>query len=418
MKPVGVSRVRRRVGYVMVSVGVLVVSHALDARAAVTVKNAVVDGSGNGFIRTDFVEVGARPNGSFGSNSAVPDGSWHPNDTGHPSQIGFRADRGGDGWGVGTDDGDFFLPGTPYEGFALQVGSTVAENSHFKSQVVGAFTSASTSGEPRIVWTSSADTAGVSLQQTYSVPSDGSTFLRMSVKLTNNSSSSVEAYYARSVDPDNCRTRTTADCDTNGDGVADSTGLASFGGYATRNVIEAQILSGDSSSTASAAQADGSLLKLTTTDSESVVIAGSLEYGCSIPKTPRAAYELTRTYTFAGGWADGNTCPWANQVGQSKFLDDNIGLIIHRTIPAGASTTFQLRYLLKDLPLVEPTTTTIASTTTVASTTSLNRTTTTVPTGLLAETGVDASHELLPGIALLGIGSVLVLGRRRRSTGS
>ena len=67
----------------------------------------------NAFLQGSFAEVGVRRNGAFGSNQTPPTGFNH--NVG--SCLGFRVDRSKDGWFTSTtDDGDFFCPGSPYEG--------------------------------------------------------------------------------------------------------------------------------------------------------------------------------------------------------------------------------------------------------------------------------------------------------------
>ena len=317
------------------------------ATATAPVREAIIDGSQNGFLRTDYIEVGARPNGSFGSNTAVPDGTWHTNDTQHPDHLGFRVDRGKDGWGTGIDDGDFFMPGTPYEGFGLEVdGNKLKQNNHYWTEIAGSFTSSSTVGRPALEWTSSADTNGIALKQRYSLPTDGSLFIDITVTLTNHNGTSSEVYYGRSVDPDNCKTRTTAVCDTNGDHAADNTGT-----YKTWNKIESQRLDSGASSTVASRQTDGSTVALSTSDSQSVVLAGQQEWGCWLPEKMKSSYEAARTATTSSGWADDTSCPWYNKVGEEALLDDNLNLVIRRIIPAGESVTFNLRYLLTETSL-------------------------------------------------------------------
>jgi hypothetical protein len=81
--------------------------------------------SSQGFLQGQYVEVGVRASGAFGSTS-VPSG-FHSNVA---NCLGFRVDRQKNGWGstVGAsapftniDDGDYFCPGTPFEGWGLQV---------------------------------------------------------------------------------------------------------------------------------------------------------------------------------------------------------------------------------------------------------------------------------------------------------
>lgn len=325
------------------------------ASAVTPVKDAVISGSNDAFLRTNFVEVGARPNGSFGSNNAAPDGTWHPNVS---NKIGFRADRTKDGWGVRTDDGDFFLPGGPLEGFTLNVDGVQKANSNNYSEVSGSFSTTSVSGNPTVVWQSSADTNGVSLKQTYSLPTDGSLYIDIATEVTNNNGSSSNVYVARWVDPDNCILRGTAVCDSNGDGTADRVGS---GVYETQQKVESQILDGGASSMVSASQTDGSKIALATADAESVALADGAAYVCDYALVDIAtAYNLARTYTAASRWEDtsaygacGINGYWFNKTGETRFGDNLIMVVAHRTIAAGATTTFNFRYLLSAAELLK-----------------------------------------------------------------
>ena len=95
----------------------------------------------NIFLQGAFVEIGIAPNGGFGSTLNAPAG-YHPNNPGDffydpaagtatslTSNLGFVADYGADGWTVGTPPyfGDFYLPGTPQEGWAIEVNGEEAD---------------------------------------------------------------------------------------------------------------------------------------------------------------------------------------------------------------------------------------------------------------------------------------------------
>nr|MBA3830199.1 hypothetical protein [Taibaiella sp.] len=91
----------------------------------------------NAFLGGSFIEVGVNTNGAYGSSVSAPPG-FHPKggssvtNTCYPSNcvpfgngLGFVADPAKDGWTVGTPPyfGDYFLPGTPQEGWSLQADS-------------------------------------------------------------------------------------------------------------------------------------------------------------------------------------------------------------------------------------------------------------------------------------------------------
>jgi hypothetical protein len=95
------------------------------ASSSFQVKPASQITSSQAFLMGQYAEVGVRANGAFGSTT-VPAG-FHSNVS---NCLGFRVDRDKDGWGTtsNTDDGDFFCPGSPYEGWELKVGTGTAKN--------------------------------------------------------------------------------------------------------------------------------------------------------------------------------------------------------------------------------------------------------------------------------------------------
>jgi len=70
------------------------------------------------FLQGNYVEVGIHESCSFGTANAAPTG-FHDI---RRSQLGFVADIGKDGWTTGTpaQSGDYFLPGSPEEGWAIE----------------------------------------------------------------------------------------------------------------------------------------------------------------------------------------------------------------------------------------------------------------------------------------------------------
>ena len=73
----------------------------------------------NIFLQGKYVEIGVHPAGSFGSSTAAPS-HYHGNASG--GKIGFICDIQKDGWNSGVPKlmGDYFVPGTPEEGWGLQ----------------------------------------------------------------------------------------------------------------------------------------------------------------------------------------------------------------------------------------------------------------------------------------------------------
>lgn len=77
---------------------------------------------GEVFLRGQYVEIGIHRVGSYGTRFGAPDGSQYKG-----RRLGFIADFGKDGWGVGPSiypfgkfAGDYFVPGAPVEGWLLE----------------------------------------------------------------------------------------------------------------------------------------------------------------------------------------------------------------------------------------------------------------------------------------------------------
>ena len=155
--------------------------------------------NGQGFLQGEFAEVGVRANGAFGSTS-VPSG-FHAN----PSNcLGFRVDREMDGWGATTDDGDYFCPGSPFEGWQMKVAGSIGKNDHGQTGIAGAVSDIQNSGSSQCVsWISSSPYNGVSVSQRYCVPTAGQA-LHTDVTLTNTTDSAISnVFFGRGFDPDN-----------------------------------------------------------------------------------------------------------------------------------------------------------------------------------------------------------------------
>src|SRR5687767_10783989 len=73
------------------------------------------------FLQGNFVEVGIHNSGSFGTANSSPSG-FHPKIFGTDRRLGFVVDMQKDGWANGfpPQSGDFFVPGTPEEGWTVE----------------------------------------------------------------------------------------------------------------------------------------------------------------------------------------------------------------------------------------------------------------------------------------------------------
>ena len=164
-------------------------------------------GAADVFLSGTYLNVGVNSYGTLGSQGTAPVGlharssslySWSTDGT---DRLGITYDEGRDGWGVGRDIGDLFMAGSPFEGYALEVGTEVAWNSGngIWDLGTGTFTSTSTA---TALWTLNTPYQGLQLTQQFYIP-DGSSQLYIVMTLRNNSASAVnDVYITRCIDPD------------------------------------------------------------------------------------------------------------------------------------------------------------------------------------------------------------------------
>jgi hypothetical protein len=268
--------------------------------------------SSHGFLQGQYVEVGIRPNGAFGSSgspSPVPAG-YHA--TNAPC-LGFRVDRSKDGWGATTDDGDFFCPGTPYEEWMLNVGgSSLAYNSNANTSIAGSLSNANTTNSIHsITWTSTSNYQGISVQIINSIDQTGQA-LNTDVTLTNSTANSInDIYFGRGVDPDNATNSNV---------------------YNSTNTITGQ----GSNSFVKAVFSNGSLIGLRSTDSRARVARNASSF--SAGTNPRTVWDAGEAQTSSG-----------TLLGNLSSTSADAGMYLALKIPtlnAGAATSFRISYVL------------------------------------------------------------------------
>jgi gliding motility-associated-like protein len=181
----------------------------------------------NCFLQGAFVEVGVAPNGAFGAGP-VP-ATYHPRSAlgGGGTNIAVVYDYGRDGWAVGTPGffGDFIFPGTPFEGWSVQIAGSRSDAFYSSgptsfagpgglsgSNTAYSYTpSTATCGMPPDpayvsgVWTGSmtASGGGLRIRQTTSVDTNG-TWVLVNTVFTNAGATPIpDLYYHRTCDPDN-----------------------------------------------------------------------------------------------------------------------------------------------------------------------------------------------------------------------
>ncbi|MBU3735075.1 MAG: hypothetical protein FGM60_05685 [Candidatus Planktophila sp.] len=296
--------------------------------------NAVVTGSATtptdnsykvgseAFLKGSYVQVGGGSNGHFGTVAAPPSSAtWRNGLSRARTGLGFIADRDRNGtW----KDGDFFMPGSPYEGWYIDVAGTTGK---FDDRTTSGLTGSQSYGDvyvaaSRMYVVHTTVVNEITIEQTYSVPIGTGTFsgdqqLNISVKLTNNGAASKSGIlYARSVDPDNL--------------------VDQGGGFSTFNKIQAQYGSGGNvyslvSATSPDSRGGTSYIGLFSSDSRSKVSRTTSGFG-----TPATAAAL-----FTGG----SRIVSATDSGANADAGIQLGVDVG-TLAAGASTTFDFAYVL------------------------------------------------------------------------
>lgn len=157
-------------------------------------------------MRGDYVEFGLHGvANSFGSASTgVPDPSFHLRS--NKNRLGFVADYGRDGWTVGTPafSGDYFTPGSPFEGWGVEFDGVAYENAGLMGkQGVQPENATLVSNDGVVTWVGRQGDLRVT-QQTSIFDGDSTTLgLEVTVTLTNLGASELSSLcYTRNVDPD------------------------------------------------------------------------------------------------------------------------------------------------------------------------------------------------------------------------
>lgn len=266
--------------------------------------------SGEAYARGSYVQLGLTANGTFGASGAgVPTG-WQPARS-NTGLMGFIADSGKDGWA--TFDGDFFAPGSPEEGFTLEVGGTsYSNNTNGEAAIAGSITGVingvSLLGSPAAEINWSGSVAGVKVDRTFTVTEDG-LFILMKTTLTNTSGTDITdpIYWLHNVDPDNNQSIN--------------------GSYTTTNTIVSQPNGSTNLAQVTATQPDGSTLSLAAIDPQARVTYGGF--------SNRDASDDWNGIGFTSSTSSSNT---ADQAVSLSYKIDSLA--------AGKSTAFLYAYNL------------------------------------------------------------------------
>jgi gliding motility-associated-like protein len=160
----------------------------------------------NCFLQGSFVEVGINQCGAYGTDALPPDG-YHPSPG--LSGLGFVADPDEDGWDEGDPEycGDYFVPGSPVEGWAVQIGDDIYVNTDqycIPDAIPGEITEYSYAGGVYTgIWEGDISSYDLHIEQITTLPEDKVYFVTR-VLLCNDGDELIEdVYYTRNVDPDN-----------------------------------------------------------------------------------------------------------------------------------------------------------------------------------------------------------------------
>jgi len=295
------------------------------------------------FLQGDYIEVGIAPNGAFGTPANAPAGYharpspvlnslYNPVTGTYQSRntaVGFVADYGKDGWGVGTPGyfGDYFMPGAVQEGFSLQVDgvkSNAWSNNYqsngstgFTGTLTGANVSLTTTAtDKKAVWQGAQGTLQV--RQTLVLKKTKSYFT-VNVVFKNTGPDTVrKIYYMRTVDPDN--------------------EVSITNGYVTRNKITYQLPNPYNKTlvTATGVQYLNAYLGLGTKDCQARCFF--LQTGLFASANLESIYNGTGGYSYV----------------DSSQGDVGIGVVFKvGDIAPGDSTTFSYAYILNESDLDE-----------------------------------------------------------------
>lgn len=275
------------------------------------------------FLQGDFIEVGISDCGVFASGSPPltpgPIGPYHPTEP----QLGFVADSDMDGWAVGVPNycGDYFVPGSPVEGWALQfgTGATYTNTDQYCSpyDIPGDITGYEDFGSRRAAeWTGTLVTPSgidICITQETSMPVDKRYFVTNVTIRNNGVADIIDLYYLRNVDPDNEQPAT--------------------GDYTTTNTIISQ----------------------PPMDPEALVTAEGLIHGCFLGI---GAQDSMARVTY-GGFNTGSPYEVWNGIGVyslagTNTADEAISIAFKiPLLPAGEQTTIAFAHVLDPLDLDE-----------------------------------------------------------------
>lgn len=159
--------------------------------------------AGNAYLMGDLVNVAV--DGPRGKEGTFAGAGFHARGGGGATACGFVADPSDTGWGVGLFDGDFFVPGTPENGWGIEIAGVNYSNNYDVFGVINnplkPITHTVEGDCITVEWEGSV--AGVIINVKYHLVMT-ELFYTTEVTLINTTGSTLtDIYYYRNVDPDN-----------------------------------------------------------------------------------------------------------------------------------------------------------------------------------------------------------------------
>ncbi len=164
--------------------------------------------NGEVWAKGDLVEIGINSKGVFGANNFNRPITFHDNrEDGRNNLFGFIANPLDDGW---IDyDGDFFTPGSPEEGFTIEIDGINYSNNNVDNlfelpgeiKDTNIISSNCDEDTAKILWEGSIQ--GLNIKRYYSITKKG-LFIKMETIIENRSSNAKNnVFFMHNVDPDN-----------------------------------------------------------------------------------------------------------------------------------------------------------------------------------------------------------------------
>lgn len=280
---------------------------------------------GEGWAKGNFVEIGINSKGVYGAQTANRPATFHDNrDIDLNGLFGFIANPQADGW---VDyDGDYFTPGSPEEGFGIQVDGLFFNNNNEggTNQIPGNVTGTEIISSDcfddiaQITW--EGNVTGLNIRRFYSITEDG-LFIQMMTFIENTSSvNKRDIYWMHNVDPDNNQSLSGL-YETNMELISQASSIDD-------NIC---LVSASQDALSTPLDMDGSTVSLYARDARARVTFGGFNNRVPID-----------VWTGAGFFS--------NNEGDTAYVDDAISIAFNLgDLAPGATTSFVYYYILEEV---------------------------------------------------------------------